>query len=334
MRTSDPQFICALLEEGRLVRVTLPGARRPHRLVADECLEDYLPRPVPCKNGKRNGSEPCAERSGETLPAVSAILERHIANRAVVVPGEIAADYGFPIETVEAFVRERLASGDLVEISPAPGSSTARWISPANFDVIYRHTLAAQKAKADRASSQQYSNFLVRWQHIHPDCLQRGAEGVRAVLGQLQGLWLPYAVWEPDVLARRLADFRSDYLDSPALSAEFVWIGCSSDPEKPGNLAFIARENFNALYPLLRAVPPEAASSTGIEAVSRCLEERGASFLIDIVAETGLDSRIVQRALWELVWRGEVTHDHLKVLRSGPPPAVLNTGQVTRRRAD
>ena len=320
-RTTDPQFVSALLEEGRLVRVTLPGARRPRRLVADDYLEQYLAFRAFCNRASREVCAPIEEE-----PAAASILERHIANRAVVVPGEIAADYGFPTETVEAFVRDKSANGALVEIPPSPDTGAPRWTSPANLEIIYRRTLAAQKARAERVSPQQYSDFLLRRQRLHPDFRAHGPEGVRSVLSRLQGFWLPYPVWEPDILARRLSDFRTDYVDGPGLSAEYVWVGRSSDPEKPGSLAFVARENFEALFPLLRGPAPEFLPSPERDAVRRCLQERGACFLIDIVIDTGLDSRVVQRALWELVWSGEVTHDSLGVLRSGTPP-VVSTGQ-------
>ncbi len=72
----------------------------------------------------------------------------------------------------------------------------------------------------------------------------------------------------------------------------------------------------------MRPAQPDSGTSERKDAVRRCLESRGASFLIDIVAQTGLDSRVVQRILWEMIWSGEVTHDYFKLLRSGKPPVV------------
>jgi len=44
--------------------------------------------------------------------------------------------------------------------------------------------------------------------------------------------------------------------------------------------------------------------------------------VVDIALATGLDSRIVLKALWEMIWAGEVTHDYYKVVRAGKPPGV------------
>lgn len=316
-RVRDAAFVDALVEEGRLVRVSFPNARRPDRLAACDHLDEYL-RAIA---GDRE--------------AVNAILERHIENRAVAVPVRIAEDYGFSPETVEAVVRRVAAAGALVEIVPDPETGLVRWTSPDNLESIYRRTLAFQKMEAKPATPEQYSAFLVRWQHLHPEHRLRGQEGARAALRQLEGLWLPFQVWEPDVLARRVADFRAEQLDNLCLSAEFVWAGQSADPQKPGSIAFLSREGLPALYPLLLGSTPDTDASSNRDVVRRVLEQRGASFLIDIVLDTGLDSRIVQRALWEMVWTGEATHDYFRFLRSGKPPTVSTSNKgAGSQRAD
>jgi len=301
-RTVDTEFIHALLDEGKLVRVNLPGAVRPNRLVACDHLDDYL-RAV----------------SGDSQ-AMADMVERHIAHRAVVAPDEIAEAYGVPAEVVESVVTDLAGRGEMIEVPPAPDTKAPRWTNPLNLETIYRRTLAAQKTRARLASPAKYSEFLLRWQHLHPEHKVRGQDGVGAVLRQLEACSLPLPVWEPDILARRLADFRAEHVDNLCLSAEWVWVGRSSDPGKPGSIAFVARECFPALFPLLRADAPEDGASPQRDVVRRALRDRGASFVIDLAMDTGLDSRAVYRALWEMAWLGEVTHDHLRVLRSGKPP--------------
>lgn len=316
-RAVEREFIDALLEEGRLVRVEFSKAKRPARLVACDHLEEYL------------------NASAGQLAAVREVLERHISNRAVVVPDDIAQEYGIQAAFVHDFVKSMAERGELVGICAAPGTDSPRYISPENLETVYRRTLARQRASAKPASPARYSQFLVRWQHLHPEHHLQGPDGVRAALRQLEAVWLPYSVWEPDVLSRRLADFRTEHLDNVCLSSEFVWAGKSSDPEKPGNVAFLARQGLPALYPLLTASPLEGGITPERDVIKRALIDRGASFLIDLVAETGLDSRVVLRHLWEMVWTGEVTHDFFKILRSGKPPAVSPArGQVSPRSVD
>lgn len=312
-RSGEPELADALLEDGRLVRITFPNARRPRRLAACDHLEEYL-RAV----------------SGDS-DAIESLLQRHFANRGFIGPHDIAADYGLPAQVVEDLAKSMAGEGSLVKMPPAPDTQAVRYTSLENLEIIYRRTLALQRLEAKPASPGRFSEFLTRWQHLHPDHLLQGQEGLRTALRQLEGLWLPHSVWEPDILARRLSPFRADQLDNLCLSAEFVWTGQSSDPDKPGAVAFLARQGFPALYPLLRAAGPERGVSPERDAVRRCLEERGALFLIDITAETGLDSRMVQRTLWEMIWAGEVTHDFFKLLRAGRPPVVTAPKQERAR---
>jgi ATP-dependent Lhr-like helicase len=174
--------------------------------------------------------------------------------------------------------------------------------------------------EARPASAQKYSEFLTRWQHLHPEHQLSGLDGVRACLGQLEALWLPFSVWETDILSRRIKDFKIESVDNLCLSAEIVWTGQSQDPDKPGNVAFLARQGVAALSPLLYTIKTENGVTLEKDKVVQCLKNRGASFLIDLVADTGLDSRTVNRILWEMIWSGEVTHDYFKLLRSGKPP--------------
>ncbi|MCE5323635.1 DEAD/DEAH box helicase [bacterium] len=303
-RSAEPEMIAELIEEGRLVRVTFTDSRRPARLVAADHLDGYL-RAI---SGDNN--------------ALDEILDSHISSRGVIVPVDIADDYGLSADIVNRKIQTMAVSGELIEIQPASHSRKVRYVSSDHIESVYRRTLAIGRMESKPVSAQAYSEFLLRWQHMHPDHMLSGQDGTRSALRQLEGVSLPYGVWEPDILARRVKDFRVDHLDDLCMAAEFVWTGQSSDPEKAGNIAFLAREGLPALYPLVHAGSHDIEVSRDKEKVLRCLKDRGASFVIDIVAETGLDSRVVGRALWEMIWTGEVTHDSFKILRSGKPPAV------------
>ena len=56
-------------------------------------------------------------------------------------------------------------------------------------------------------------------------------------------------------------------------------------------------------------IPDECA------AVRAFLRESGACFFDDIVAGTGIDWRLVLRAIWHLVWTGEATNDSYESIR-------------------
>ncbi|MEN6520207.1 MAG: DEAD/DEAH box helicase [Armatimonadota bacterium] len=313
-RCTELEMFDALLEEGRLVRIVLPDAQRPSRFVACDYLEEYI--------------QAASDDDTLRLAAFAGIIERHISNRGVVVPPDIAADYGLPVEFVANIVKELASQGGLIEIPPVPGSEDTRWTHPDNLEIIYRRTLAMQKLEARPASPEQYQSFLLKWQHLYPETKLQGLEGVRTVLRQLEAVRLPYSVWEPDILARRVERFGVEQIDILCNSAEFVWVGRSASDRKLGTVAFIAREGFRELYSILGKVENTEKTNEQRAVVYKSLKDRGASFVIDLVLETGLDSRIVQSILWEMIWSGDVTHDYFKILRSGKPPTVSPQKQV------
>src|SRR4030095_8373041 len=57
-------------------------------------------------------------------------------------------------------------------------------------------------------SAPDFMRFLLRWQHVAPGTQVQGHHGVRTVVEQLQGYEAAVAAWEPEVLARRVADYR------------------------------------------------------------------------------------------------------------------------------
>ena len=52
-----------------------------------------------------------------------------------------------------------------------------------------------------------------------------------------------------------------------------------------------------------------------VDLVRNYVRENGACFFDDIVAGTGLDWRLVMRAIWRLVWTGEATNDSFESIR-------------------
>ncbi|MCE5197998.1 MAG: DEAD/DEAH box helicase [Armatimonadota bacterium] len=306
-RCTEPEMLDALIEEGRLVRVTFSNAKHPDKLVACDYLDEYLQ---------------ATSNDDQRYLALAGIIERHISNRGVVISSDISPTYGLPIEFVANIVKGIAQQGGLIEIPPAPDTQEPRWVNPDNLEIIYRRTLAMQKLEAKPASPEQYQAFLLKWQHLHPDSKLHGQDGVRTALRQLEATRIPYSVWEPDILARRVGDFRAEHIDNLCNSAEFIWVGESANTKKPGSVAFLAREGLQELYSIIFKDKSNDSASEQRNAIYQALKNRGASFAIDLVLDTGLDSRIVQGVLWEMIWSGDVTHDYFKTLRSGKPPVI------------
>ena len=94
-----------------------------------------------------------------------------------------------------------------------------------------------------------------------------------------------------------------------------MWLGAEPLGADDGRLVLCFREQVRALATGVSPVdPPEGELH---DAIRTHLAARGASFWPDLVVASGTaDERTLLRALWDLVWAGEVTNDTLAPVRA------------------
>jgi ATP-dependent helicase Lhr and Lhr-like helicase len=153
-----------------------------------------------------------------------------------------------------------------------------------------------------------------------------GVERLREVLIPLQGLSLPVAAWERDVLPCRTGSYSPSWLDTLCASGEVVWVGAGSLGRDSGRVALYFREDAPLLGP--PALPAGGAVEPPGESAHALLRERlaaGPCFFTDLLAELEVPSAALMQALWDLAWVGEVTNDAWAPLRA---PRVALAGQA------
>ncbi len=218
-------------------------------------------------------------------------------------------------------------------------SDEVEWCERRLLARIHRLTIGKLRREIEPVSSADFLRFLFRWQHVAPGTQLHGRDGLLSVIGQLQGVELPAAAWEKQVLAARVAGLTPFDLEQLCLAGVVTW-GRGSQREAPaheesnghsnGNekrrgrtaparnapLAFLRRED---LPWLLRERSADESVHENLSAsaclVAEYLDRRGASFIADLVAGTGQVTATVEDALWELVSRGLVTGDGIAGLR-------------------
>jgi ATP-dependent Lhr-like helicase len=94
-----------------------------------------------------------------------------------------------------------------------------------------------------------------------------------------------------------------------------VWVG-----QGDGLVAFLGREHLPQLQ--IPTVADAPALTPEAERVLETLRGRGASFLTDLAADTGLSPNVVRASLWALLRRSLVTNDHFDVVRRGEEPPL------------
>jgi ATP-dependent helicase Lhr and Lhr-like helicase len=267
--------------------------------------------------------------------ALQKLMGRYARTHGPFTTGELHRRYGIDVASA---LRERERSGELVrgELRPIPPAGGARegdrreWCDVDVLRRLRRASLAALRKEIEPVDERALVAFMPSWQGVDRwragSAELRGASGVerlREVLVQLQGFALPVAAWERDVLRCRTGSYSPAWLDSLCASGEIVWVGAGSLGRDSGRVALYFREDAPLLGP-----PGMAAGESPSEPEHQLLRERlGAQpcFFSDLLAELDLPAPALTRALWDLVWAGEVTNDAWAPLRA-PRLALAGRG--------
>jgi ATP-dependent helicase Lhr and Lhr-like helicase len=227
------------------------------------------------------------------------LVARFARSRGPFTTAEANEHFGRDVEpelrTLER--EERLVRGEL-----RPGGTEREWCDPDVLRRLRRASLAALRKEVEPAEQATLGRFLPSWHGIGRRATLREA------LVPLQGLSLPVALWESDVLPRRVPNYRPELLDQLCATGEVVWVGAGLD-----RVAVFFREDASVL-----GRPPAAPAPEG-EAVDaiRTVLGAGAVFWHDLLETSRLESSEALAALWDLVWAGEVTNDAWQPLRAG-----------------
>src|SRR5207253_5909756 len=135
-------------------------------------------------------------------------------------------------------------------------------------------------------------------------------------------LALPVALWESELLPRRVPGYRPEHLDALCATGEVVWVGAGQD-----RVALYFREDAAALGQLPASPPPDLDVHDRIRATLA----RGAAFWLELLEDAQLESDEALVALWDLVWAGEVTNDAWTPLRAGRRHGVPKPQRRPRR---
>jgi ATP-dependent Lhr-like helicase len=241
------------------------------------------------------------------------LVLRYAKGRGPFTTAQANERFGRDVESVLAeFERaELLVRGEL-----RPGGTEREWCDPDVLRRLRRASIAALRREVEPVEQEALARFLPSWHGI-----DRRAS-LREALVPLQALPLPVALWETDVLPRRVPGYRPEHLDALCASGEVVWVGAGLD-----RVALYFREDAPALGQVPGTPRPEGDAHDRI----REALDRGALFWFDLLAETGLADEEALPALWDLVWSGEVTNDAWTPLRAGRRYGVPKPERRPRR---
>ncbi len=247
------------------------------------------------------------ERAGDDLVDL-------VASRLEVLGPVRESRFGVP--DIGSILLALEAQGRILRGRFTPGTPEVEWCDRRLLARIHRYTLSRLRAEIEPVSAADYLRFLLHWQHVAGEDQVHGAEGLAAVVEQLEGFELAAVAWEHDVLPARVADYGGEQLDRLCLSGRVAWGRLTPGSKAPLRTSPIAL--FMRAHASRWGSATHDAGSLGSEAaaVREALAARGASFFHELVAATGLLPALVERGLAELAGAGVATADSFAGLRA------------------
>jgi ATP-dependent Lhr-like helicase len=287
----DPEQARALVAERRAVLVRIVGELR---LIAAEDAGRYRD----ALGAMPPSGLPDAFLEGGP-DSLRQLVLRFAKGRGPFTTAEASNRFGRDVGGILAGLEreELLVRGEL-----RPGGTEREWCDPDVLRRLRRASLAALRREVEPVEREALARFLPSWHGI-----DRRAS-LREALVPLQALPLPVALWESEVLPRRVPNYRPEHLDALCASGEVVWVGAGLD-----RVALYFREDAAVLGQVAGAPRPEG------EVHDRLREAlgRGAMFWLELLEAARLDGDEALAAVWDLVWAGEVTNDAWTPLRAG-----------------
>ena len=292
-----------LTADRRAIRVSMSGEERVAAVEDAGRLRDALgttlPRDIP------------AAFTGAADRPLEDLVARYARTHGPFVAADVARRLGITTERARGALEALVAADRVVHGEFRPGGLEREWCDADVLRRIRRRSLAALRKEVEPVDAAAFARFLPAWQgadrpHGGPDALTRTLE-------RLQGAAIPASILERDVLPARVQGFRPADLDALTASGDLVWIGAGALGADDGRVTLVFRDQAAALAP----ASGESPAGPVHEAIRVQLSNRGASFWPDLVQAAGTaDPTVVLRALWDLVWAGEVTNDTLAPLRA------------------
>jgi ATP-dependent Lhr-like helicase len=272
---------------------------------------------------------------GSRQEAVLAVVRGHSETLGPFTPASLARDLGLEDWEVAAAVGQLESEGIVLRGHFTPGVEAEQICDRRLLARIHRYTLDRLRREIEPVSAQDFMRYLLQRHHLDPRTRAGGRAGLRDAIAMLQGFEVAAAAWETEVLAPRVAGYRSEWLDELCLAGEVAYCRLSlrrappradkDAPEAPTRgstsratpLAIARRKDVGWLLDGVRGTTtPDPPSSPASLATLDALRRRGALFFEDLELATDLDRAALTDALWDVVGLGLVAPDGFAPMRA------------------
>jgi ATP-dependent Lhr-like helicase len=270
--------------------------------------------------------------------AVRELVRSRLEGLGPVTVAQLAAPLSLEPNAVEQALYALQQEGFVIQGKFTANATETEWCERGLLARIHRYTLKQLRSEIEPVAPADFMRFLFHWHG-----LDEPAEGEAALLRtllQLEGLSLPAASWEEDILPTRLQPYSSSDLDKLCSSGKIAWLrlqlsvpGKEKKRKNPAirttPISFIARPHLPhwRAYTALADIHSLNLSSTALK-VHATLTQWGASFFEELLTESGLLKSQLEQALGELVAWGLITSDSYQGIRT-----LITPQHIQRRRS-
>ena len=246
-----------------------------------------------------------------SVDALDTLLLRWARTHAPFTARDPGSRWGLPAALVQDALRRLEEAGSVLRGEFRPGGTEREWCDPDVLRSLRRRSLARLRREVEPVPAAALARFLPAWHGIGGEA--GNLDRLLEVVAQLEGVFLPWSVYERDVLAARVRGYQPRLLDELCAGGELVWIGRGAIGTDDGRVALFRRDRLTLLAPTAAEEPPDEPIH---QRIRDHLSARGASFFRELFTAVGgpTDATVLD-ALWDLVWSGEVTNDTLAPLR-------------------
>jgi ATP-dependent Lhr-like helicase len=231
------------------------------------------------------------------------LVLRYARTHAPFTPQEVAKRYGAGAAVIANALERFVERGRLIEGEFRPGGTQREWCDADVLRTIRQRSLAKLRKEVEPVEPSALARLMTTWQGVAKK--RRGLDALLEVIETLQGVPMAASIFESEILAARIEDYKPSDLDTLTSAGEVSWVGVESLGERDGRIA---------LY--IGGAPALAGEAEAGAPIVDYLRAHGASFFPQIYAAVGGFPNDVVDQLWTLVWRGVVTNDTFHALRS------------------
>ncbi|GLQ97876.1 DEAD/DEAH box helicase [Dyella mobilis] len=249
----------------------------------------------------------------------------------------LAASLGVEASDIELALLRLQTEGYVMQGRFTPDASETEWCERHLLARIHRYTIGRLRREIEPVSRRDLMRFLLDWQHATPGTRLKGPDSVFAVIGQLEGYEAAAGAWESELLASRIEDYASRWLDELCRAGRIGWNrlrsgGGSSGPVRATPIVLLPRRQLGIWTSVAdRNQEQQPLLSSRAQAVLDTLLDHGAMFFDELMEDARLLRTELEDALGELVAAGRVTADSFAGLRALLTPAAKRESPRHRR---